>query len=199
MEEQATPALEREVPGYAEIENQTIPYGCDAFCSRHSRPVHRADLVSGVHRRGTPVIIDTAWTGRSSRNSPGPVHAIRHRQICCCQRRSGRCTSLQNYDDSYCRCFDVSDILLWTPATVAVTAEGIVWELPRPPRGVVGDLREPVRRMRETAGRAAGSPSATARFISGMYTMNRVKFGGDHTGVGHPEPVPPAATGVLCR
>jgi len=49
------------------------------------------------------------------------------------------------------------------------------------------------------AGRAAGSPSATARFISGMYTMNRVKFGGDHTGVGHPEPVPPAATGVLCR
>ncbi|MGB4142402.1 MAG: hypothetical protein WBJ93_03315, partial [Candidatus Methanoculleus thermohydrogenotrophicum] len=43
MEEQATPASEQEVPGYAEAENQTIPYGCGAFCSRHSRPVHRAD------------------------------------------------------------------------------------------------------------------------------------------------------------
>ncbi len=195
MEEQATPALERGVPGYAETGTQTVSYVPGAFCSRHSRPVHRADLVSGVHRPGTPGIIDTAWASRSSRNTPGPVLTIRHRQICRLQRRSGRCTSLQNYGDSYCRCFDVSDILLWTPTTVAVIVEGRVWRLPQPP------TRRSGRRAQTgapDAGRGPGSPSTTARFITELYTNSRVKPGGDHTGVGHREPVPLAATGVLC-
>jgi len=180
----------------------SVSYGAGAFCSRHSRPVHRADLVSGVHRPGTPGIIDTAWASRSSRNTPAPVLTIHHRQICCHQCRSRRCTPIQNHGDNYCHCYDVSDILLRTPATVAVMRGGEHGSCPNPHETQRAACANRCTRCRtRMVGRAAGLPT-TVRFIAGMCTINHVKFGGDHTGIGRESGAAahaPAATDVLCR